>query len=89
MQSEHEYPTDTEDSESVNSSATVKKPSANSSALTKANMSSRPPAEVRAFGTDLQKFSKDLIKSLSNFKFTEELTDGNYVSWSQAVSELF
>lgn len=26
---------------------------------------------------------------MGNFKFSEELTDGNYVSWSQAASELF
>lgn len=40
------------------------------------------------FGSTLQKFSKDLVKSLSNFKFSEELTDDNYVSWSQAMLEL-
>lgn len=43
---------------------------------------------TRSFGTAIQKFSKDLIKSPNSFKFTEELTDDNYVSWSQAVSEL-
>lgn len=43
----------------------------------------------RSFGSELQKYSKDLIKSLSNFKFSKELTDENYNSWSQAVSELF
>lgn len=45
-------------------------------------------SDSRTFGTAIQKFSKDLIKSLSNFKFSDELTDDNYVSWSQAVSEL-
>lgn len=45
-------------------------------------------SETRVFGTAIQKFSKDLIKSLGNFKFSDELTDENYVSWSQAVSEL-
>lgn len=44
--------------------------------------------EQRSFGSSLQKFSKDLVKSLSNFKFSEELTNDNYVSWSQAMSEL-
>lgn len=41
-----------------------------------------------SYGTEIQKFSKDLIKSLSNFKFSDELTDSNYISWSQAVFEL-
>lgn len=44
--------------------------------------------DTRTFGTAIQKFSKDLIKSPGNFKFSDELTDDNYVSWSQAVSEL-
>lgn len=44
--------------------------------------------EARVFGNSLQKFSKDLVKSLGNFKFSDELTDDNYVSWSQAMSEI-
>lgn len=44
--------------------------------------------EHHTFGSTLQKFSKDLVKSVSNFKFSEELTDDNYVSWSQAMLEL-
>lgn len=51
-------------------------------------MSGNQVSKSRTFGTDLQKFSKDLIKSLSNFKFSKELSDDNYISWSQAVSEL-
>lgn len=51
-------------------------------------MSQSPEPDTRTFGTAIQKFSKDLIKSLSNFKFSDELTDDNFVSWSQAVSEL-
>lgn len=47
-----------------------------------------PVTTSTLYGTDIQKFSKDLIKSLSNFKFSDELTDSNYISWSQAVFEL-
>lgn len=45
-------------------------------------------SNAKSFATEIQRFSKDPIKSLSNFKFSDELTDSNYTSWSQAVSEL-
>lgn len=51
-------------------------------------MNENSGTESRTFGTAIQKHSKDPIKSLGNFKFSDELTDDNYISWSQAASEL-
>lgn len=87
MSSEPDLFVDTEDEGSINSShSTQRRISVSSS---RPIMSHSPPQNNSAFGSELQKYAKDLIKSLSNFKFSEELTDANYISWSQAVSELF
>lgn len=88
MSSDHGHHTDTEEDSSVSSSNTIHElTTAEAEAPSNVNMDSQ--AESRPFGSELQRFSNDLIKSLSNFKFTEELSDENYISWSQAVSGLF
>lgn len=92
MSSPFESPTDAEEDHSEDSCHTLT-PSAKVLHTSASDMASSPalhssPVEARPFGTALQKYSKDLIKSLGNFKFDDELADDNYVSWSQAVSEL-
>lgn len=89
MSSEVNYPTDTEIDSSQNSFHTVRNQTlrANSSVEVMSETNANEP-EARSFGTSLQKFSKDLVKSLGTFKFSDELTDDNYVSWSQAMSEI-
>lgn len=42
-----------------------------------------------SFGNPIQRFSKDMISSLSKFKVTEDLTDTNYPTWSQSVEDVF
>lgn len=42
-----------------------------------------------SFGTPSQKFSKDMINSLSKYKLSEDLSDTNYPTWSQAIKEVF
>lgn len=89
MSSEEDYPTDTEIIASEDSSHTIGNPTVHrfTSNITMSEGNSNEP-EHRVLGTSLQKFSKDLVKSLGNFKFSDELTDDNYVSWSQAMSEI-
>lgn len=90
MSSNPEHQNNTEGDNSFVSTNTVQEPS--SQEVDKPSnfmIANESQSETRSFGSEFQKYSKDLIKSLSNFKFTEELTDENYVSWSQAVSEWF
>lgn len=42
-----------------------------------------------SYGTPIQKFSKEMINSLSKYKVTEDLTDSNFPTWSQSVKEVF
>lgn len=92
MSSPVDYSTDTKEEHSHSSINTVKNPetymSMSDSREQSVNMNEDSSSQMKTFGTPIQKFSKDLIKSLNNFKFSEELTDDNYISWSQAVSEL-
>lgn len=89
MSLEVDYSTDTENYASEDSFHTIRHhlPSSTHSRTIMSDTQAAEP-ETRVFGTALQKFSKDLIKALSAFKFSDLLTDDNYVSWSQAVSEL-
>lgn len=85
-------PIDTEDEQSEHSHLTLRHRE-NFQSVSEAQdpsdtMNKNPASETRTFGTAIQKYSKDLIKSLGNFKFLDELSDDNYISWSQAVSEL-
>ena len=84
--------TDTEEELSDQSNHTLRNPeefqSTSEYQSSSHNMNDSGSSESRSFETAIQKYSKDLIKSLSNFKFSEELTDENYILWSQAVSEL-
>lgn len=87
MSSPYNQSTNSEDEES-NSSHLTAAPRNPNTLLQREEITMDNSVPSRMFGTEIQKFSKDLIKSLSNFKFSEQLTDLNYTSWSQAVSEL-
>lgn len=46
-------------------------------------------SENHSFGNPIQKFSKDIINSLSKYKVSEDLSDTNYPTWSQSIKEVF
>lgn len=77
-------PTDTEDELSDHSNQTLRYRedfhSATDARAPSDTMNDNAGSESRTFGTAIQKFSKDLIKSLGNFKFLDELTNDNYIS---------
>ena len=80
---------------SAKSPSTVKITTSDSSSLshrTNASISTEMPEsdiDSGSYGTPIQKFSKEMINSLSKYKVTEDLTDSNYPTWSQSVKEVF
>ena len=45
--------------------------------------------EKTSYGTAVQRFSKDMMNTMSKYKVTEDLNDSNYPTWSQSVKEVF
>lgn len=45
--------------------------------------------ETASYGTPLQKFSKEMINTLSKYKVSEDLSNTNYPTWSQSIKEVF
>ncbi|EGF96955.1 uncharacterized protein MELLADRAFT_70317 [Melampsora larici-populina 98AG31] len=46
-------------------------------------------AESRVFGDQIQKYSQIMTNALSKYKVSDDLTDENYVEWSQSLMEVF
>lgn len=42
-----------------------------------------------SFGSPLQRFSKEMINTLSKYKVSDDLTYSNYPTWSQSIKEVF
>lgn len=45
--------------------------------------------DTGAYGTPIQRFSKEMINSLSKYKVSEDLNDVNYPTWCQLIKEVF
>ncbi|EGG08839.1 uncharacterized protein MELLADRAFT_61622 [Melampsora larici-populina 98AG31] len=43
----------------------------------------------RVFGDQIQKYSQIMNNALSKYKVSDDLTDENYIEWSQSLMEVF
>lgn len=85
--------TDTEDDHSVTSvhSNSTLKPEQSTSSVQGSSHTIMPDSDTErgTYGTPVQKFSKEMISTLSKYKVSEDLNDTNYPTWSQSIKEVF
>lgn len=76
---------------SATSSSTIRREFSTLDQFTSNNPVVMPESEEDngSFGSPIQRFSKEMINSLSKYKVSEDLTDSNYPTWSQSVKEVF